>query len=254
MGKFEFLPFSTFEPTRVTAITETCTPLDSALGWTELRWGWTTNAQGEEEEDSIHEAGWKRKWRRKGMKRNERVAGMGVRTEKLGRKVRAQDDGAPARATDMRPSTSIEGGEVCGHWIRWIHIPSPPPAQPTLPSFVRSFPSLAERGSSYFDGLESEASSDLSFDLRERIPSPLLLLRKHLFFFFLRKEACHSSKGSARVSQIGYSLIGCLGLVGFSSNLSRIYISYKDMDTRSIRLSIMEMENKNKQESNVNVI
>lgn len=43
------------------------------------------------------------------MKRNERMAETGVRTEKLGRKVRAQDDGALAGATDMRPSTSIEG-------------------------------------------------------------------------------------------------------------------------------------------------
>lgn len=78
------------------------------------------------------------------MKRNERVAG-GVRTEKLGRKVRAQDDGALARATDMRPSTSIEGGGgrergMGIQRIQWPYTSPPPhPAQPTLPSFVRSF-------------------------------------------------------------------------------------------------------------------
>ena len=99
-----------------------------------------------------------RKWRRRdgerrrmeGMKRNERVAGMGrVRTEKLGRKVRAQDDGALARATDMRPSTSIEGerdGNPADSMA--VHFPSPSPGATYFAklrlfvrSFVRSFPS-----------------------------------------------------------------------------------------------------------------
>lgn len=101
------------------------------------------------------------------MKRNERVAG-GVRTEKLGRKVRAQDDGALARATDMRPSTSIEGGGgrergMGIQRIQWPYTSPPPhPAQPTLPSFVRSFvrfPRLVEC-SSYFRRPVSERSSD----------------------------------------------------------------------------------------------
>lgn len=86
----------------------------------------------ETEEDGRDEA------ERKGGRNRER---RGVRTEKLGRKVRAQDDGALARATDMRPSTSIEGGRERGMGIQRIQWPytSPPPAQPTLPSFVRSF-------------------------------------------------------------------------------------------------------------------
>lgn len=81
------------------------------------------------------------------MKRNERVAGMGrVRTEKLGRKVRAQDDGALARATDMRPSTSIEGerdGNPADSMA--VHFPSPSPGATyfaKLRLFVRSFVSL----------------------------------------------------------------------------------------------------------------
>ena len=61
----------------------------------------------------------------------------GVRTEKLRRKVRAQDDGALAGATDMRPSTSIEGCTA----IEFAGFPPPPSVQPTLPA--TSFVSLA---------------------------------------------------------------------------------------------------------------
>lgn len=78
-----------------------------------------------------------------GMERKGRVTGTGrgctggVRTEKLGRKVRAQDDGALAGATDMRPSTSIEGCtaiESAGF--------SPPPSRCNLLChLLRSFPS-----------------------------------------------------------------------------------------------------------------
>lgn len=91
----------------------------------------------ETEEDGRDEA------ERKGGRNRER---RGVRTEKLGRKVRAQDDGALARATDMRPSTSIEEGEGERDGnpadSMAVHFPSPGATYfAKLRSFVRSFPS-----------------------------------------------------------------------------------------------------------------
>lgn len=126
----------------------------------------------ETEEDGRDEA------ERKGGRNRER---RGVRTEKLGRKVRAQDDGALARATDMRPSTSIEeGGRERGMGIQRIQWPytSPPPAQPTLPSFVRSFVRFPRpvECSSYFRRPVSEGSND-SF---RGIAAPILPSRSRI--------------------------------------------------------------------------
>lgn len=113
----------------------------------------------ETEEDGRDEA------ERKGGRNRER---RGVRTEKLGRKVRAQDDGALARATDMRPSTSIEGGEGERDGnpadSMAVHFPSPGATYfAKLRSFVRSFVSLDPSSARLiFDDLYPKGATILS--------------------------------------------------------------------------------------------
>lgn len=111
----------------------------------------------ETEEDGRDEA------ERKGGRNRER---RGVRTEKLGRKVRAQDDGALARATDMRPSTSIEGGGREGWESSGFNgrtLPLPRRNLLCQASFVRSFVSLDPSSARLiFDDLYPKGATILS--------------------------------------------------------------------------------------------